>query len=250
MATAKVRLTEAFCRASLENMTLFKILVAIALLVSASVVRAQPAPPVSDAARELVGAWEISNSDRDKRCAVTFSVNPAPGGFKLEFDPECGTSIPPLKDVVVWALGPKDVLRLLDAKNVSVLEFNEVEHGLYEGERPGEGLYFMQPQAALKAEIRAPEQIFGDWKILRELDKPLCTLSLSNAAGGGNATYKIVVKPGCNAAIAAFGFATWRLDGDQLVLTGRTGNWRFTESDPTTWERVPLSTDPLLLMKQ
>ena len=50
-------------------------------------------------------------------------------------------------------------------------------------------------------------------------------------------------------AIAGFGFTTWRLDGDQLILTGRGGNWRFAESDPTTWERVPLSTDPLLLMK-
>jgi hypothetical protein len=141
------------------------------------------------------------------------------------------------------------VLRLLDAKNVAVLELTEVESGLYEGERKGEGLYFMQTQAALKVETRTAEQLFGDWRILRELDKPLCTLTLSNASGG-NETYKIVVKPGCNAAIAGFGFTTWRLDRDQLVLTGRSGNWRFSESDPTTWERVPLSTDPLLLMKQ
>jgi len=225
------------------------LLVAVALAVSASVAHAQPAPPVTDAAKELVGAWEISNSDRDKRCAVTFSVDPAPGGFKLEFDPDCGAAIPPLKDVVVWALGDKDVLRLLDAKNVAVLELTEVESGLYEGERKGEGLYFMQTQAALKVETRTAEQLFGDWKILRELDKPLCTLTLSNASGG-NETYKIVVKPGCNAAIAGFGFTTWRLDRDQLVLSGRSGNWRFAESDPTTWERVPLSTDPLLLMKQ
>ena len=36
----------------------------------------------------------------------------------------------------------------------------------------------------------------------------------------------------------------------ELVLTGRSGVWRFAESDPTTWERIPLSTDPLVLMKQ
>jgi hypothetical protein len=230
-------------------MSCIRLLAAVALAVSASIAHAQPTPPVTDAAKELVGAWEISNSDRDKRCAVTFSVDPAPGGFKLEFDPDCGTAIPPLKDVVVWALGDKDVLRLLDAKNVAVLELTEVESGLYEGERKGEGLYFMQTQAALKVETRTAEQLFGDWKILRELDKPLCTLTLSNASGG-NETYKIVVKPGCNAAIAGFGFTTWRLDRDQLVLAGRSGNWRFAESDATIWERVPLSTDPLLLMKQ
>jgi hypothetical protein len=205
-------------------------------------------PLVPDAAKDLLGgAWEISNSDRDKRCPVTFSGDPAQGGFKVDLDPAC--TIAPLKDVVAWGLGPKDVLRLLDAKNAPVLEFTEVESGMYEGERKGEGLYFMQTQAALKAEIRSPDQIVGDWRLVRELDKPLCQLTLSNASGGDE-NYKIVVKPGCDARIAAFGLTTWRLDREQLVLTGRTSSWRFGESDPTTWERVPLSTDPLLLMKQ
>ena len=229
-------------------MSKVQIAIVVALALSAGAAHAQPAPAVPDTARELVGSWEISNSDRDRRCVVTFSVNPARGGFKLEFDPECAAAIPPLKDVVVWNLGPKEEVRLLDARNGAVFEFSEVEGGLYEGQRPGEGLYFMQTQAALKIETRTPEQVFGDWKLLRELGKPLCTLSLSNAAGENN-TYKIVVKPGCTPAIAGFGFTTWRLDGDQLVLAGRTGNWRFAESDATTWERVPLSTDPLLLMK-
>src|SRR5258707_15499798 len=103
-----------------------RLLAAVALAVSASVAHAQPAPPVSDAAKEIVGAWEISNSDRDKRCAVTFSVDPAPGGFKLEFDAECGTAIPPLKDVVAWALGKNDGLRLINAKTVAGFEFTEV----------------------------------------------------------------------------------------------------------------------------
>jgi hypothetical protein len=44
--------------------------------------------------------------------------------------------------------------------------------------------------------------------------------------------------------------STWRLDRDQLVLTGRAGMWRFSESDAAIWERVPLSTDPLLLVRR
>lgn len=222
-------------------------IVALAAL-APTVSLAQGTPPVSEAAKELVGAWEISNSERDKRCPVTFSVDPAPGGFKLELDAAC--PIAPLKEVVAWALGPKDVLRLIDGNKVPVLELTEVESGIYEGERKGEGLYFMQTQAALKAEIRSPDQIFGEWSILRELDQPLCQLTLSDVSSGAENTYKIVVKPGCDARIAGFGLATWRLDREQLVLSGRGGAWRFAESDPTTWERMPLSTDPLLLMKQ
>ncbi len=222
---------------------------------AASLAHAQPAPPtpgeqaVSDAARELVGAWEISNADRDKRCAVTFSIDSAPGGFKLELDPDCGNVFPAFKEIVVWTLGPKDAVRLNDARGTPILEFTEVESGMYESERTADGLYFMQAQAALKAEIRNPEQMFGDWKFLREADKPLCTLTLSGTADGAD-TYKLIVKPPCDPSIAGFGLTTWRLDRDQLVLTGRAGTWRFSESEPTTWERIPLSTDPLLLMRQ
>jgi hypothetical protein len=211
--------------------------------------RAQGTPPTSDFAKDLLAtAWEISNSDRDKRCPVTFSVDPAPGGFKLELDPAC--TIVPLKQVVAWMLGPKDQLRLVDSNKTPVFEFAEVESGILEAERKGEGLYFMQTQAAVKAEIRNPDQLFGEWQILQELDKPLCRLTLADTAAGPENTYKIVVKPGCDARIAGFGLTTWRLDREQLVLSGRSGSLRFAESDPTTWERTPLTTDPLLLMKQ
>src|SRR5262249_8297071 len=120
-----------------------------ALALTAASARAQGTPPASDFAKDLVGtAWEISNSDRDKRCAVTFSVDPAPGGgFKLELDSAC--TIAPLKQVVAWTLGPKDELRLVDGSKTSVFEFTEVESGILEAERKGEGLYFMQTQAAL-----------------------------------------------------------------------------------------------------
>ena len=209
---------------------------------------AQPAPQLSDAAKDVVGAWEISNSDRDKRCAVTFSADAAPGGFKLELDPACGDRIPAAQGRRGLGLGPNDVLRLIDAKGAAVFEFTEVESGIYEGERKGEGLYFMQTQAALKAEIRTAEQMFGDWKFLRELDKPLCTLTLSNAARRRQTT-SWSSSPAATPQSPVSGLTTWQLDRDQLVLTGRGGTWRFSESDPTLWERIPLSTNPLLLMR-
>ena len=37
---------------------------------------------------------------------------------------------------------------------------------------------------------------------------------------------------------------------DVIVLTGRGGSWRFVESDTNIWERIPPSTDPLLMMRQ
>jgi hypothetical protein len=207
------------------------------------------AQSADDPAKAMVGAWEISNADRDRRCTVTFSTDPAPGGLKLELDPGCAAVFPPLKDVVVWRiLADSGPLRLLDARGTSVLEFSEVENGIYEAERPGEGLYFMQTQAAAAVPARTPEQMLGSWSFMQEADKPLCALTLSNAADG--AEYKLSVKPGCNARIAALALSTWRLEGDQLVLSGSGGTWRFVESDVGIWERIPPSTDPMLLIRQ
>ncbi len=204
---------------------------------------------VSDLAQNMVGGWEISNVDRDRRCPLSFSVERAAGGFKVDLDAECATAYPALGVVVAWAFGPKDVLRLIDAKGRAVLEFTEVENGLFESERGADGLLFLQTQAAVKVETRTVEQLVGDWNLLREADKPLCRLTLSKAAGG-ESVYRVLIKPGCDKTIAAFNPSTWQLDRDQLVLIGRGGSWRFSESDATVWERVPLTTDPMLLVRQ
>jgi len=220
----------------------------IALALSAAVAQAQ-APEPSETAKGMVGAWEISNAARDKTCPVTFNLDTAPGGFKLELDEACGKAFPSLKDVVVWAIGPKDAVRLFDSKGAVMLDFMEVEAQMYEAERKGEGLFFMRTQAAIKAATTTPEQVFGEWTLFREFEKPLCKLTLSNAPAGGE-SYKITVKPGCDAAVAEMGLSTWRLDQDGLLLSGRARSWRFSESDATTWERIPASTDPMVLMRQ
>ena len=197
----------------------------------------------------MVGAWEISNAARDKTCAVSFRVDAGEGGFKLDLDPTCRTVFPSLRDVGAWAIGPKDSVQLLDAKGAVVLDFAEVESRMYEAERKGEGLFFMRTQAAIRAATITPDQLFGDWTLLQEFEKPLCKLTLSNTSAGGT-SYQIIVKPGCTASIAGFAPSTWRIEDNELVFAGRSGAWRFSESDATTWERIPPSTDPLLMMRQ
>jgi hypothetical protein len=223
------------------------VLIMALIITTSGIARAEGA--VSESVKGMVGGWEISNVDRDRRCPLTFSVEPAPGGYKIDFDPECSTAFPSLGGVVAWTFGPKDVLRLINAKGGPVMEFTEVENGLFESERGADGLLFLQTQAALKVETRSADQIVGDWSLLREADKPLCRLTLSNTAAGNDA-YRVIVRPGCDQTITAFNPTTWRLDRDQIIMTGRNTSWRFSESDASVWERVPLSTDPLLLVRQ
>jgi hypothetical protein len=170
-----------------------------AALAIAGLAHGQTPATLSDPAKAMIGAWEISNAARDKRCAVGFKADAVPGGFKLEFDPPC-TDFPVLVDVSVWGIGQKDAVRLFDSKGAIILDFSEVESGMFEAERKGEGLFFMRSQAAIKAATVSPEQLFGDWTLLQEADKPLCKLTLSSASGGEDA-YRIVVKPGCTAEI-------------------------------------------------
>src|SRR2546430_9029415 len=191
--------------------------VAVALSAASAVAQAQVP---SDAAKDMAGAWEISNAARDKTCPVTFKLEPGSGGFKLDLDDVCGTAFPSLKDLVVWTMGPNDTVRLLNSKGVVILDFMEVESHMYEAERKGEGLFFMRTQAAIKAATVTPEQVFGDWTLLQEFEKPLCKLTLSNAAISGE-SYRITVKPGCAPAIAGLGFSSWRLDSNELLLSRR-----------------------------
>src|SRR5687767_3111620 len=126
------------------------ILTAVSVLTTAGVARAEGA--VNEAAQAMAGGWEISNVDRDRRCPLVFTVEPAPGGYKVDFEPVCTGAFPILGDVVAWGFGPKDMLRLLDAKGAALMEFTEVENGMFESERGADGLLFLQTQASLKVE--------------------------------------------------------------------------------------------------
>jgi Protease inhibitor Inh len=221
-------------------------LIALALCTGLAVAQA---PTLNETAKGMVGAWEISNAARDKTCPLIFSLDAAAGGYKLELDPQCVKAFPSLKDVVAWIVGPNDQVRLIDAKGAVILDFTEVESHMYEAERKGEGLFFMRTQAAIKAATVSPEQLFGDWTLLQEFEKPLCKLSLSKALVSAE-TYRIVVRPGCTPAIADLAFSSWKLDSNELLLTGRGGAWRFSESDANTWERVPPSAESMVLMRQ
>ena len=57
--------------------------IALALASTAFAQTPAPLPPPSDAAKALVGVWELSNPDRDKRCQFTFKLDAAPGGLDV-----------------------------------------------------------------------------------------------------------------------------------------------------------------------
>ena len=206
--------------------------------------------PVSEAAKAAVGTWELSNADRDRSCPLSLKANATPAGLGLEWDRKCAELFPFSREVTAWKVGAREAIQLLDAKGQPVLELTEVEGGLYEGERPGEGLLFLQSMAGAASDEKKAEQLVGDWAFVRPAGKPLCQVTLTDTAAAQDA-FALRVKPGCDALVTRFGPVAWRFDRGQLVLIPSRGeSWRFEESEGATWRRIPEGRQPLQLVKQ
>jgi len=206
----------------------------------------EPAKPTT-----VSGVWELSNSDRDRVCNLTFKAEPARVGSQVEFDPGCGTAIPPLKDVEGWTIA-NQTLKLVDARGRTVFEFSEVEVGMFEGERKGEGLYFLQTaaSAAVFAPKRSVDELAGEWSMIRA-DKPVCALNFTNTATKGFDEYRLTIRQPCDQAMSRLNPNVWRLDKGELVLASPNGqSWRFEEREPKKWWRVPEGGDQILLQKK
>jgi hypothetical protein len=202
----------------------------------------EPAPPA--APRTMVGSWEFSNADREKICTLTFQT-----GRKLEFDPACAGHFPFTREIVGWSQADNDFLRLLDSNGKSVLEFSEVESGIFEAPRVGEGILFIQNPAGLGPAPKTAEQITGDWTLMLRTGKPLCGLTLSNTAVGEE--FAVRVQPPCDAVVARFAPTTWQMDRGEIVLRSVNGqSWRFEEGEGAKWHRIPETANPILMVRK
>jgi hypothetical protein len=205
-------------------------------------------PGGEDAANAMLGAWEFSDADHNRVCRLNFRADATTGGRRLDVDKNCPNLFPSTKDITGWALDNYGGLRLLDGHGEAVIELTEVESGMYDGFTPGEGRYVLQTAAA--APMRSADEMAGDWAIARGAGKPICTLTLANSpAAGGALTLRL--KTGCDPLVTRFNPNGWRMDQGELVLLSARGqSWQFEENDPNTWQRVPESADPILLLRQ
>ena len=203
-----------------------------------------PAPP-----RSMTGSWEFSNADREKTCTITFRNDAAKVGKRVEFDPGCAKLFPFIREIVGWRLGDNDFLRLLDAQGNSVLEFSEVESGIFEAPKPGEGILFVQNPTDLGPAPKTAEQMTGEWTIVRRTGQRVCGLTLSDTAAGEE--FVVRLQHPCDQVVTRFAPATWQMDRGEIVLRAANGQaWRFEEGEDARWQRVPQSASPLLMVRK
>jgi hypothetical protein len=224
----------------------------VAWLIAACVaaVGAARAQDATTLKKEMPGQWELSTTERSKTCVVTMKGDAAAQGFKLELEPACKTELPFTKDIVAWSVKGLDILRLQDATGESVIDFTEVEAGIFEGLRQGEGVYILQDLAAARSMAKSMDQMIGDWAMVRGNGQPVCGLTLTNTEADQD-NFQVFLKPKCDAAIAQFNPTQWRLERGQIILMSKSGEvWQFEADDNAQWRRVPDAADPLIMLRQ
>jgi hypothetical protein len=224
-----------------------------AVLLAAWIAAMAPSASAQDArslASDMIGQWELSTAERSKTCVITLKGDPAAGGLKLELEKGCGEALPFTKEIVAWSIKGLDIVRLQDAKGQPVIDVTEVESGIFEGQRSGEGVYLLQNLAAARALSKSMDQMIGDWSMVRGNDRAVCGLTLTNTETTPD-NYAVYLKPRCDPVVAGFGPVSWRLERGELQLMSAKGEiWRFEADDNAQWRRVPDSVDPFILVRQ
>ncbi|MBN8983362.1 MAG: AprI/Inh family metalloprotease inhibitor [Rhizobiales bacterium] len=200
--------------------------------------------------KDMIGQWELSTAERGKTCVVTLRADATAQGMKLELEPGCANALPFTKDIAAWSIKGLDIVRMQDAGGQPVIDFTEVESGILEGRRAGEGIYLLQNLVAARALARSMDQMIGNWAMVRGSGAVICTLTLTNTEAGGD-NFAVFVKPRCDATVVAFAPTLWRLErGEMLLMSARGEAWHFEADDNAQWRRVPDSADPLFMIRQ
>jgi hypothetical protein len=220
----------------------------LALAAALSPARSQDASTLK---KDMIGQWELSTTERSKTCVVTLQGDATAQGLKLELEPGCATALPFAKDITAWSIKGLDIVRLQDAAGQSVIDFTEVESGIFEGVRQGEGVYILQNLAAARSLAKSMDQMIGDWAMVRGNGRPVCGLTLTNTDAGSD-NFQVFLKPRCDPAVETFNPKMWRLERGELLLMSEPNGeiWHFQADDNAQWRLVPDSADPLIMLRQ
>src|SRR6201999_2330341 len=162
-----------------------------------------------------------------------------PQGLKLELEPGCAAALPFTKAITAWNIRGLDIVRLQDATGEAVIDFTEVESGIFEGVRQGEGIYILQNLAAARSLAKSMDQMIGDWAMVRSSGQTICGLTLTNTDAGQD-NFQVFLKPKCDPLVATFAPTRWRLEHGQIQLMSDKGEtWQFEADDNAQWRLVP-----------
>ncbi len=198
----------------------------------------------------MIGQWELSTTERNKTCVMTLTTDGPSTAMKLALEPGCAKALPFAADIKAWSIKGLDIVRLQDSAGQPVIDLSEVENGILEGVRQGEGVYILQNLESAREAVRSLDNMIGDWSMVRGNGRPVCGLTLTNTEAGAD-TFAVFLKPRCDPAVVNFAPKYWKFERGDLQLTSDRGDtWHFQADDSAQWRRVPEAAEPLLLVRQ
>jgi hypothetical protein len=208
--------------------------------------QAQQQPPLSAPVKSMIGSWDFSNAERDKTCSAKFSADRVGASYKVTFDANCVKLFPIVRQIVGWKFPQEDLLYLVDPQGRAIVEFSEVEDGIFEAPTPGLGVLFLQNPAAVAASSKSSssDDIAGNWAVVGNEGKPLCVLSLAKDG------FAVAPQSGCDPQIADLKLTQWRMDQGDLLLIPASGEpLRFEDADGN-WRQLTQSANAFMLVRQ
>lgn len=221
------------------------------LLVLGSTAGAQEDGASPDIAEDLAGAWQIVPVDGSPACRVTLGIAPMPGGWKAEPGAQCAAIAPAAATTVAWTF--RDGLRLLDAKGVAVMQFEEDETALLSSPSVAAPAFYLVPAIPGYGRLRQPREWEGAWQFTARGQKPCVLLFGPPAKADGQHDGGSVVVRHCR-SMALKRMDRWYLEGMDVMLAGSgDAQMVFTpdgadthRSDDGRWRLSPWSASPTL----
>jgi hypothetical protein len=181
------------------------------------------APPAVAQSEEIyraqAGRWLIAARTGEPGCVVTLGLARAIGGRAIEMGQDCAKRLPVIANAAAWAIADGVILR--DATRRTIARFSEDETAIWT-ERNQDLL--MVPLTQGVDRLPVARAVFGAWTMRRPGGPAICEVTfLDRAPPGGQESFALTLRPGCDAAVTRLKFASWRIEGPNLMLYGNDG---------------------------
>ncbi len=197
-------------------MRVLTLCLALALAMTAG----QAAAQSRDVLAAQAGRWLIAPASGEPGCVVTLEMAHAIGGRAVKAAPECASRLPAIANAAAWSMA--DAVLLLDATRRTVARFTEDETAILEDRE--RGLLMVRPRAGVDRLPHA-SAIIGSWTLRRPGGLPICEAAFESAAApGAEGARRLVLRTGCDQALARLRLASWRVEGQTLFLYGDDGS--------------------------
>lgn len=174
-----------------------------------------------DAPKDYAGAWTLSGvSEGAEVCTLTFTSEPAIGGWGLQLADDCQGKFDLSEDIAAWTVYPDGAIGFIDPLRHALLRFEPSGIGGYVAQ-PAKGEPISLDRANTAPELTEQDRMTGTWTLTELGGTPTCTLVVTSATDGMTGTLRR--QEPCRPPWTKADLTRWTRKGDHINLLDRKG---------------------------